>query len=126
MSLFQGTKLRTNYKETLSSALVSVTATSQSSALLIANLDKGARYMFIDNRTDAEITLYLVNTEDRAEGSLPTVADRQLWLRISASQVLNLDFLPSIQMFFQPGTLMYASYEGSAPSTGKIKMSWWA
>jgi hypothetical protein len=121
--MFQGTKLRTNYKEITSASLVTAAATNQASALMVLNFDKGARYFFMDNRTDAEITLYMVSPD--VDFMTATIADRQLWLRISPAQVLNFDFLPNVQMFFPAQAIMYASYESGAPSTGKIKISWY-
>jgi hypothetical protein len=122
-SIFTGkTGLRTNYVEMTFTTLNAATAaTSQATAKMLCRMDQGARYLFIHNETNAEITFYAIHPEQDSA----VAANRLLWKRMGAGVALNYDFLPGLGMMFDPGLRLFVSAESGAPSSGKIRIDWW-
>ena len=122
-TIFTGkTGLRTNYvKMTVATLNAATAATSQATSKIITSMDQGARYLFIHNETDAEMTFYAVHPE--MDGAV--VANRLLWKRMGKGVALNYDFLPGLGMMFDPGLKLYISAEDGAPTVGKVRIDWW-
>jgi len=122
-SIFSGkTGLRTNYSEMTFTTLNAATAaTTQATAKQIAYMQQGARYLFIHNETNAEISFYAVHPDMDSS----VAANRLLWKRMGQTTALNYDFLPGLGMMFDPGLRLFISAEAGAPSSGKIRLDWW-
>jgi hypothetical protein len=122
-SVFSGvTGLRSRYAEAATADLAG--KTSKTTALYIAEMDMGARFLYIDNGLDAVLDFWLVHpgAVDPADP-----ANRLFFLEIGKNRVMNFDFLPSLGMFFDPGSRLYVAVNGSAPTNGdKLRISWWA
>lgn len=122
-SIFSGkTGLRTAYVDMTFTTLNTATAaTSQATAKQIARMENGARYLFIHNAMDKEITMYVVHPDSDST----VAANRLLWKRIAPLTALNYDFLPGLGMMFDPGLRVFISAENGAPTLGKVYMDWW-
>jgi hypothetical protein len=114
--------LRSRFAEAAVTDMTTGTHNSKAAALCIAGMDMGARFLYIDNGFDAVLDFWLVHPEQDAS----VVANRRFWLSIGKTRVMNFDFLPSLGMFFDPGTKLYVAYRGAAPTTESLRISWWA
>ena len=119
-SVFTGlTGLRSKYRD-LSVATIN-SATNQATSALLVKVAQGARMSFIDNSTDVDIALMLVNPA--ADASDPT--NRLFWLEIPAGRIMNFDTTSAPSIELDPGTSMYAYKVSGTATLGKLRILVW-
>lgn len=123
MSFFIGqTGLRHLYNQ-LTAAQINA-AVDQSSAVLLTNLGRGARFAYFDNTVNVDLSIYLVHPD--ADSSV--AANRLFFIELPTNRVINYDFLQQIQVSFDPGTEIWISKAPGAgvASSGKLRLSTFA
>jgi len=118
MNLFKSsTALKHQYTSILFSKL---SGTGAANAVLSHVFDGTSRMAFLDNATDADISVYIVHPSK--DGSV--VANRLFWLELGASRVLNYDTFGGF-LTFDSKTSIYIANAGSAPTSGKVRIISW-
>jgi hypothetical protein len=131
MSLFVGKKaLKHQFTEILYNNASLVAATSKNASMLAMVLNQVKYKLFIDNRLDAEIAIYIEHSEafteeDYAGGGGDTTPYRLLLTKVSPLQTLSYSVGESPQIQFDVNAKIYFAILSGAPTSGKIKINAW-
>lgn len=118
-TVFTGIFMRHVYVKTLPAALAA--ASSAATAVQIATLSMGARFMYFDNTLNQELSILMV----APEADSTVAANRKLFIELDTNRVINYDFLPGLGMNVPPGTQIWL-FSAVAPVSGSFKLSAWA
>lgn len=121
-SIYSGsTSLRTRYTKVPFGSLSA--ATSKATALQVLTLDIATRYIFMENKTDQEVDIYLLNPA--AQGAGTSQANLLLWYQLGSGDALNNDQIPALGMEIDPGSKIFLACSSGTPTANWIKILAW-